>query len=154
MALYRLAGLQVISQLYMLGRLPLHRGQHSPGSRTILEDGQCNTGQARFAQINRPALHLQVTHGSSVVVTDLSAVTTCPFTWHPVGKRINQGFHSCYDRMLINSAGGNWDHSYRASESFYRTLTLLLVTPDRVPLEVHPPSINLTRRGPRIRISF
>lgn len=60
--------------------IPLQRGQHSPGSWTILEEGQCRTGQACFAQISRPALHLQVTQGSSVVVTDLSAVTICPFT--------------------------------------------------------------------------
>ena len=67
--------------LSFVQRLPLQRGQHSPESWTIFEPGQCNTGQACFAQVSRPAaLHLQVTQGSSVVVTDLSAVTSCPFT--------------------------------------------------------------------------
>ena len=65
----------------LLAIVPLQRGQHSPESWTIFEPGQCNTGQACFAQVSRPAaLHLQVTQGSSVVVTDLSAVTSCPFT--------------------------------------------------------------------------
>lgn len=47
--------------------------------------GQLSIGQANFAQVScLLLLHLQVTQGSSVVVTDLSAVTFCPFTKHPV----------------------------------------------------------------------
>lgn len=45
-----------------------------------------------------PLLHLQVTQGSSVVVTDLSAVTFCPFTKHPA--KCNKIKHS---RLLILS---------------------------------------------------
>ena len=56
-----------------------------------MEPGQCSTGQACFAHVNRPpALHLQVTQGSSVVVTDLSAVTSCPFTLHPTKEAISR----------------------------------------------------------------
>lgn len=62
---------------------PRQCGQHSPASLTILETGQLSVGQACFAHVRCPLLHLQVTHGSSVVVTDLSSVTFCPFTKHP-----------------------------------------------------------------------
>lgn len=61
--------------------LPLQVGQHSPGLGGIINDGeQLRTGHALFEHDKRPFKQTHLRHGSSILLTVLSADTTCPFT--------------------------------------------------------------------------